>query len=108
MSIFLIVLAAGDSKRLKSATPKQFHKINGKTLLEYSINAFREFREIKKIVVVYNKKYIKYLKKINLKNIIKIKGGTTRQESAFCALKKIKKMNCNKVIIHDASRPFPS
>ena len=108
MSIFLIVLAAGDSKRLKSPTPKPFHMINNKTLLEHSISAFKDFSTIKKIVVVYNKKYIKYLKKIDLKNIIKIQGGKTRQESVFNALKKIKKMNCKKVIIHDSARPFPS
>ena len=32
----------------------------------------------------------------------------TRQESTFKALKKIKKMNCKKVLIHDAARPNPS
>ena len=37
------------------------------------------------------------------KNTIKITGGKTRQESAFKALKKIKKMGCSKVLIHDLS-----
>jgi len=107
MSLFLIILAAGDSKRLKSNTPKPYHEINNKTLLEHSIDAFKDFNKIKKIVVVYNVKDKKYLSKITLKNIIKIKGGKTRQASVFKALKKIKKMNCKKVIIHDAARPFP-
>ena len=35
-------------------------------------------------------------------------GGKTRQESTFKALKRIKRMNCKKVIIHDAARPNPS
>ena len=108
MSLFLILLAAGDGKRLESTTPKPFHKINNKTLLEHTINAFKDFREIKKTVVVYNKKHKKYLNKVKLKNIIKIIGGKIRQESAFKALKKIRKMNCKKVLIHDAARPFPS
>jgi len=107
MSLFLILLAAGESKRLKSTTPKPFLEINNRTLLEYSINAFRDFRKITKTVIVYNKKNKKYLNKLNLKNIIKIEGGKTRQESAFNALKKISKMNCKKVIIHDAARPSP-
>ena len=107
MNLFLILLAAGNSKRLKSSTPKPFNIINGKTLMEHSIDAFREFNEIKKIIVVYNKKHKKNLNKLNLKNIIKIKGGKTRQESSFIALKKIKKMNCAKVLIHDVARPFP-
>ena len=107
MSLFLILLAAGDGKRLESTTPKPFHKINNKTLLEHTINAFKDFREIKKTVVVYNKKHKKYLNKVKLKNIIKIIGGKIRQESAFKALKKIRKMNCKKVLIHDAARPSP-
>ena len=107
MSLFLILLAAGDGKRLKSNTPKPYHKINNKTLLEYSINAFKNFNEIKKIIVVYNKKNKNYINKLYLKNILKIQGGKTRQESVFKALKKIKKMNCKKVIIHDCARPWP-
>ena len=107
MSFFLILLAAGNSKRLKSSTPKPFNKINNKTLLEHCINAFKNFHKIKKIIVVYNSKNKKSINKIDLKNIIKIRGGKTRQESVFRALKKIKKMNCKKVIIHDVARPYP-
>ena len=45
--------------------------------------------------------------KLNLKNTIRISGGKTRQESTFNALIKLKKMNCKKVLIHDAARPLP-
>ena len=108
MSLFLIILAAGNSKRLKSNTPKPFHTINNKTLLEYAFNAFRDFSEIKKTVIVYNKKHKKYINKLDLKNTLKIIGGKSRQESTFKALKRIKKMNCKKILIHDAARPYTS
>ena len=108
MSLFLILLAAGDSKRLKSSTPKPFHIVNNKTLLEHSFNAFRYFTEIKKTIIVCNKKHKKYLNKIKLNNTLKVVGGKTRQESTFIALKMIKKMNCEKVLIHDSARPNPS
>ncbi len=108
MSLFLIILAAGDSKRLKSSIPKPFQVINNKTLLEHSILAFKNFKKIKKTVIVYNKKHKKYLDQLKLKNLIKVTGGKTRQESTFKALTKIKKMSCNKVLIHDAARPSPS
>ena len=108
MSLFLVLLAAGDGKRLKSEVPKPYNKINNKTLLEYSFDAFSSVSKIKKILVVYNKKHTKYLKKLELKKTIKIVGGKTRQESTFKALEKIKKMNCKKVLIHDVARPFPS
>ena len=108
MSLFLILLAAGDGKRLESKTPKPFHKVNNKTLLEHSLDIFKNFSEIKKTVIVYSKKQERYLNKLRLKNTLKVVGGKTRKESTFNALKKIKKMNCNKILIHDVARPNTS
>ena len=108
MSLFLILLAAGDSKRLKSDSPKPYCKVGSKTLIEHSLKAFEKFSQIKKIIVVYNKKHKNYINKLNLKNVIKITGGKNRQESVYKALIKIKKMKCKKVLIHDSARPYPS
>ena len=96
MSLFLVILAAGEGKRLKSEVPKPFITVKGKTLLEHSIDAFKGFNQIKKIFVVYNKKHKKYLDKTKTKNIKKIVGGRNRQESTFNALNKIKNMKCKK------------
>ena len=87
MSLFLILLAAGNNKRFKSSTPKPYHLINKKTVLEHSLEAFKNIRKIKKIVIVYNSKHRKYLNNLPLKNILKIEGGKSRQESTFKALK---------------------
>jgi len=108
MSLFLIILAAGDSKRLNSSTPKPYHLVNNKTLLEYSLNAFRDIKRIKKTIIVYNSKHKKYLRNLSVKNVLKITGGKTRHESTFKALKAIRKMRCKKILIHDAARPNPS
>jgi len=108
MSLFLILLAAGDSKRLKSSTPKPFNIVNNKTLLEHSVNAFTNFNEIKKTIIVYNKRHKKFLNKLKLNKTLKIVGGKSRQESTFKALLKIKRMGCKKVLIHDSARPNPS
>ena len=107
MSLFLVLLAAGDGKRLKSRLPKPYNKVNNKTLLEHSRDAFSGFQKIRKTIIVYNKKHIKYLKTCQLGNSIKIVGGKTRQESTFKALQKINKMRCKKVLIHDSARPSP-
>ena len=108
MSLFLILLAAGDSKRFNSNTPKPYYKVNNKTLLEHSFNAFNKITKIKKIIIVYNKKHKKHINRIKLNKSIKITGGSTRQESTYKALIFIKKMNCKKVLIHDVARPNPS
>jgi len=83
MSLFLILLAAGDSKRLKSNTPKPFQTINNKNLLEHTIYAFRSINQVKKTVIVYNKKHKKKLNKLNLKNCLLVRGGKSRQESTL-------------------------
>ena len=107
MSFSLILLAAGDSKRLGSKIPKPFIKIGKKTLLEYSLIKFNKIRQIKKIIIVTNKKHSKFFKNIKFNNCVKIIGGKTRQESTYKALKHIKKnkIKCTNVLIHDSARP---
>ena len=106
MSFCLILLAAGNSNRFNSNLAKPYHKIGGKTLLEISLNKSSLLNQIKKTVVVYNRRDQKALKKANLKNVKFIKGGKTRQESTFNALKYlIKQRGISKVLIHDSARP---
>ena len=107
MTFCLILLAAGESKRLNSKVPKPFIKVGQKTLLEHLLFKFNKIKQIKKIVIVYNRKHIKYLRDIRSKNIIKVKGGKTRQESTLNALKYLKKdkIKFTKVLIHDTARP---
>ena len=107
MSFSLILLAAGDSERLGSKIPKPFIKIGKKTLLEYSLIKFNKVRQIKKIIIVTNKKHSKFFKNIKFNNCVKIVGGKTRQDSTYKALKYIKKnkIKCTNVLIHDSARP---
>ena len=105
MRLSFILLASGNSSRFKSKIPKQYHQIGGKTLIEIALAKIKQIKEIKKIVLVYNKKHLKLLKQIRVKNISKIKGGKTRNQSTLNALKYLKKTNTTHVLIHDAARP---
>jgi len=106
--MFLILLAAGNSKRLNLGTPKPYQEADNMTLLEHALNAFKDIKEIKKTIIVYNNRHKKYVNKLSLQKILKITGGKTRQESTFKALKRINKMKCSRVLIHDVARPNPS
>ena len=101
MSFCLVLLAGGESKRFGSKIPKPFIKVGGKTLLEHSLIKFNKIKEIKKIVLIINKKHIKFLKKVKFNNFSKVIGGKTRQKSTFNALKYIKKkrIKCSNVLI---------
>ena len=106
MSFCLIILAGGNSHRFKSNIGKPYQKIAGKSLIEINVDKARKFKQIKKIILVYNKKDSKRAKSLKLKNVKLVLGGKDRQQSAFNALKLlINTKGTSKVLIHDAARP---
>jgi len=106
MSFCLIILAGGNSHRFKSKIAKPYQKIAGKSLIQINVDKARLFKQIKKIVIVYNRKDTKLVKSLKLKNVELVIGGKTRQKSTYNALKYlIRKKNISKVLIHDAARP---
>ena len=106
MSFCLIILAGGNSHRFSSKIGKPYQKIAGKSLIEINVIKAQKFKQIKKIIVVYNKKDLKRVNKLKLKNIKLVVGGETRQKSTFNALKFLSsKTKIKKVLIHDVARP---
>ena len=87
MSFCLIILAWGNSHRFKSNIGKPYQKIAGKSLIEISVDKARKFKQIKKIIIVYNKKDSKRIKSLKLKNVQLVAGGKNRQKSTYNALK---------------------
>ena len=106
MSFSLIILAGGNSHRFRSNIGKPYQKIAGKSLIEINIIKARKYKQIKNVVLVYNKKDFKRVKSLKLKNVKLISGGRNRQQSTFKALKYlINKNGPKKVLIHDVARP---
>ena len=106
MSFCLIVLAGGNSHRFKSNIGKPYQNIAGKSLIEINVIKARQFKEIKKIILIYNKKDLKRVKSLKLKNVKLIAGGNSRKKSTYNALKYLNyKKGITKVLIHDAARP---
>ena len=106
MSFSLIILAGGKSHRFKSNISKPYQKIAGKSLIEINLIKARQFKEIKKIILVFNRKDSKLIRSLKLKNVQLIAGGKNRQQSTFNALKYlINNKSISKVLIHDVARP---
>lgn len=106
----VIILASGNGERLGSHIPKQFIKIAGKTIIEHTLDLFEKNERIDDILIVINSQYRLVLEEILLKNdykkIVKIlNGGKTRKESSYIGLQAIDN-ETDKVLIHDAVRPF--
>jgi len=106
MNFCLIILAGGNSHRFKSNIAKPYQKLAGKSLIELNVIKASKFKQIKKIILVYNKKDLKRVKLLKLKNVKLILGGASRRQSTFNALKYLMRQNrISKVLIHDVARP---
>lgn len=106
----VVIVAAGQGKRMMSDINKQLIKLKGKPILFYTLNVFSKNPLIDEIILVVAKDEIETIKKeviekYNIHKVINIvSGGTTRQESVYNGLSCIK--GCEIVLIHDGARPF--
>ena len=110
MKNITIILASGNGSRFGQNIPKQFYKIDGKTVLEYSIEAFQNHDKIDEIIIVSNPDFVEETTKLSKKysKVTKIvTGGETRQQSSYNGVYSIDDEKAN-VLIHDAARPFVS
>ena len=82
------ILANGVGARFGSNIPKQFHKINGKMIIEYVVEAISTAKSVDKIVVVTNVEANKGFLSGLLQNekVVLTDGGSTRNLSLKNAL----------------------
>ncbi|EWH08666.1 2-C-methyl-D-erythritol 4-phosphate cytidylyltransferase [Catenovulum agarivorans DS-2] len=106
-SIAVIIPAAGVGKRMLSSTPKQYLKIQGKTVLQHTVERFCSLSFVAKIVIAVseNDGYIQdLLPKLSSKVTLAI-GGKERADSVLAALKALDNFKYPWVMVHDAARP---
>jgi 2-C-methyl-D-erythritol 4-phosphate cytidylyltransferase/2-C-methyl-D-erythritol 2,4-cyclodiphosphate synthase len=107
--IVALIMAAGSAKRFGGPTPKQYLCLNGISIIRRSIEAFLQHDGIDEVQVVihpsHKKLYLEATEGLDLPPAI-IGDKKQRQLSVKKGLEGIKK--ANKVLIHDAARPFVS
>ncbi|MBN1902679.1 2-C-methyl-D-erythritol 4-phosphate cytidylyltransferase [Candidatus Sumerlaeota bacterium] len=111
MKTTALIMAAGRGRRLGDETPKQFHRLMDKPLLNYCLEAFEYMPEIDSMIVVLPPEYAQMVQvRMDLKHFQKIvdivAGGDRRQDSVWNGLKAIPEIT-EYVLIHDGVRPFP-
>ena len=112
----VILLLAGSGTRLGGETPKQFIKINGKSLFVYPLETFANNPNIDDIVLVvpdgYDGDVLAELDDLKIKKIHEvIIGGKTRAESVEIALRFLEDIGTRDdeiILIHDAARVLVS
>ena len=108
--IGVIIVAGGSGSRMKSKTPKQFIAINGKPLLQYTIDLFFKWNQNIDLILVLPENQID-----NWKNLVETnnyssnyricKGGKERFDSVKNGLNLLEN---ELIMIHDGVRPLVS
>lgn len=107
-----VILAGGSGKRFGSPTPKQFLPLEGKTVIEHSIDTFCQHPGIDEVAVVVHPDYRDMMQDIvdrrqwsKMKRIID--GGSERYMSSLNAIMAyIDYPDDTNLLLHDAARPL--
>lgn len=107
MSNVAIVLGAGDGTRMQSEKSKLLLEINGKTVIQRSVDAFLDISDIDEIIVVVREQDLDSFSRILTDERVSfVIGGATRQDSVANAMETID--DAELVCIHDGARPLIS
>lgn len=109
-----VILSGGSGSRFGGSLPKQFTKLAGKAVIEYTIDAFDKADNIDEIIIVSQPAHISLtwdiIKKNKWKKVSKVfTGGKERFDSTFSAIQGLEgyENDCN-ILFHDAVRPLIS
>jgi len=100
-----LIVAAGTGERSGASGPKQFTVVAGKPMVAHSVAAFRAHTGIDRVIVVIGAGQEAALTAAAGK-IEHVTGGATRRLSVLAGLKAIG--SADRVLVHDAARPFLS
>ncbi|MFU2058795.1 2-C-methyl-D-erythritol 4-phosphate cytidylyltransferase [Avibacterium volantium] len=105
--IIAVVPAAGIGSRMQADKPKQYLKIQGKTILEHTLEVLIHYPAISQIIVAVTSSdpYLAEIDLLNHSKIQLVEGGKTRAESVLNGLQQIKNNANTWVMVHDAARP---
>ena len=109
-----VILAGGTGSRVGGDKPKQFLNVDGRTVIERSIDAFVQAKGIDEVAVVVHPDWMEHMQGLLAANSWKkvkrlIEGGSERYMSSLNAIAAyIDYSDDTNLILHDAARPFVS
>ncbi|MFQ5715500.1 MAG: 2-C-methyl-D-erythritol 4-phosphate cytidylyltransferase [Nitrospinales bacterium] len=109
MRISVIIPAAGQGTRMKSAVPKQFLRLRGKSILRHAVEAFEKSGVVDSAVLVAPLQDVDRTREewLGSSGIVQrvVPGGAKRQDSVYQGLKALD-ADVDIVVVHDGARPF--
>ena len=103
-----LVVAAGRGQRFGGALPKQYKELGGMTLVRHALLPFVAHPEVEAVgaVIHPDDRALFDAASAGLDLLEPVAGGASRQESARLGLESLEARDPQRVLIHDAARPF--
>jgi 2-C-methyl-D-erythritol 4-phosphate cytidylyltransferase / 2-C-methyl-D-erythritol 2,4-cyclodiphosphate synthase len=103
-----LIVAAGSGTRLGGEVPKQYLPLAGRAVLRHSIETFLRHPAISDIRVVISAEHRALYDGavVGLPILPPVTGGASRQDSVRNGLESLADLRPDRVLIHDAARPF--
>lgn len=107
-AIVAIVPAAGVGSRMQADRPKQYLTIDGKTVLEHTVDKLLSHTLISRVIVAISEDdpYYPTLALSQREEVIRVPGGKERADSVLSGLSYVALHQLSEwVMVHDAARP---
>ncbi|HUL10321.1 MAG TPA: bifunctional 2-C-methyl-D-erythritol 4-phosphate cytidylyltransferase/2-C-methyl-D-erythritol 2,4-cyclodiphosphate synthase [Candidatus Acidoferrum sp.] len=103
-----LIVAAGSGTRLGGDVPKQYLPLAGRAVLRHSVETFLRHPAISGVRVVISAEHRALYDSAvaGLAILPPVPGGASRQDSVRNGLKSLADLRPDRVLIHDAARPF--
>ncbi len=103
-----LVVAGGRGARFGGAVPKQYRRLGGRPLIRHSLEAFRRHPGVLAVrAVIHPDDRLLYDEAVEgLELLDPCHGGKERQDSVRLGLESLSAIAPERVLIHDAARPF--
>ena len=110
MSVVAVIVAGGSGIRAGGSLPKQYQLVGGQPVIRLTLETFLRHPLIEAVQTVIGLGHEELFAKATLGLSINkpVAGGGTRQDSCRAGLEACQIRNPQKVLIHDAARPFLS
>lgn len=105
--VFAVVPAAGSGRRMASEIPKQYLPLNGRTVLEHTLERVAAHPAVRRVVVAVAADDRRYAQLTRPNNCIAVAGGAERCHSVLAGLEGLaaEAVAEDWVLVHDAARP---
>ena len=110
MAVAAVIVAGGSGLRAGGEVPKQYQIVGGRPVLWWTLKAFCDHPGISHVQVVIGEGHTALFAAASAGLDVSppVIGGRTRQESCRAGLEALIAHTPDKVLIHDAARPFAS